>query len=165
MFSIKKLWSSSFTSSRTYIGFWLYGDYWVMHLKDWFFSNKIALENYGIKQTPTDSNAGGALLYIISLVSLAPWCSGYYCCTNPFNKAWTQVLHKFKSCSRYVEDSRWWGSATMVTAGNMAEHLSLVSHTRKATHHHHHHHHHHWYKIWKYLKLCYASIIKLNQFM
>ena len=105
MFSIKKLWSSSFTSSRTYIGFWLYGDYWVMHLKDWFFSNKIALENYGIKQTPTDSNAGGALLYISSLVSLAPWCSGYYCCKKfiqqSLNSGSAQVQVLFTLCWRF----------------------------------------------------------------
>ena len=157
MFSIKKLWSSSCTSSKTYHRLWLYGDYWVMHPKDNFSPTK-KLQKIMVLNTPTDSNAGGALLYISSLVSLAPWCSGYHYCTDSFNKAWTQVLHKCKSCSRYVEDSKWWGSTTMVTAGNMAEHLSLVSYTTKTTHHHHHHHHHHhWYKILKYLKLCYVS--------
>ena len=27
------------------------------------------------------------------------WCSGYHCCKTYFNKIWTQVVHKFKSCS------------------------------------------------------------------
>ena len=35
------------------------------------------------------------------------WCSGYHCCTTSFNKAGTQVLRGFKSCSRLVGDSRW----------------------------------------------------------
>ena len=32
----------------------------------------------------------------------------------------TQVLRRFKPCSRSVGDSRWWGSLTMVPAGNKA---------------------------------------------
>lgn len=27
------------------------------------------------------------------------WCCGYHYCTNPFNKTWIQVLHRFKSCA------------------------------------------------------------------
>ena len=54
-------------------------------------------------------------------------------------KAWTQVLHRFKSCSRHVRDSRWWGSLTMVPAGNKAKRLLSVNHTTKTIHHHHHH--------------------------
>ena len=34
-------------------------------------------------------------------------CSGYHYCTTSFNKAWTQVLYMFKSCSQRVRDSRW----------------------------------------------------------
>ena len=45
--------------------------------------------------------------------------------------------------ARRVGDSRWWGSLTMVPAGNKAKSLSSVSHTTKTIHHHHHHHHHH----------------------
>ena len=42
------------------------------------------------------------------------WCNGYHYCTTSFNQAWTQVLRRFKPCSRRVGDSRWWGSLTMV---------------------------------------------------
>ena len=71
------------------------------------------------------------------------YCSGYRYCTTSFNKARTQVLRRFKSYSRRVGDSRWWGSLTVVPAGNKAYHLSSVNHTTKTIHHHHHHHHHH----------------------
>ena len=30
---------------------------------------------------------------------MAPWCRGYHYCTSSFNKAWTKVLRRFKSCS------------------------------------------------------------------
>ena len=43
-------------------------------------------------------------------IYVAPWCSGYHYCTTSFNSAWTQVLRRFKPCSRRVGDSRWWGS-------------------------------------------------------
>ena len=66
------------------------------------------------------------------------WCSGYHCCTTSFNYAWTQVLHKFKSCLQRVGDLR--GSLTMVPTGNKAKPLSPVNHTRKTIHHHCHHH-------------------------
>ena len=65
---------------------------------------------------------------------LAPWCSGYQYFTTSFNKAWTQVLRTFKTCSWHVRDSRWWGSPTMVPAGNMAKRLSSVNHTTKTIH-------------------------------
>ena len=32
----------------------------------------------------------------------ARWCAGYHYRTISFNKAWTQVLRRFKSCSRHV---------------------------------------------------------------
>ena len=32
-------------------------------------------------------------------------CSGYHYCTTSFNLAWTQVLRRFKHCSRRVRDS------------------------------------------------------------
>ena len=61
----------------------------------------------------------------------APWCSGYHYCTTSFNQAWTQVLRRFKFCSRRVGDSRWWGSPTVVPTGNKAKRLSSVNHTTK----------------------------------
>ena len=73
---------------------------------------------------------------------VAPWCSGYHYCTTSFNKAWTQVLRRFKPCSRRVGDSRWWGSLTMVPAGNKANRLSSVNHTTETIHHLHLHHLH-----------------------
>ena len=72
------------------------------------------------------------------------WKVSYHYCTTSFNYAWTQVLCRFKPCSRRVGDLRWWGSLTMVPAGNKANHLSSVNHTTKTIHNHHHHHHHHW---------------------
>ena len=36
---------------------------------------------------------------------VAPWCSGYHYCTTSFNKAWTQVLRRFKPSSRRIGDS------------------------------------------------------------
>ena len=62
---------------------------------------------------------------------LAPWCSGCHYCTTSFNWAWTQVLCRFNTCSRRVGDSPWWGSLTMVPAGNKAKHISSVNHTTK----------------------------------
>ena len=60
----------------------------------------------------------------------------YHYCTTSFYKAWTQVLHRFKSCLRRVGDSRWWGSLTTVPAGNKAKRLSSVNHTTTTIHHH-----------------------------
>ena len=45
--------------------------------------------------------------------------------------------------TRYVWDLRWWGSPTMVPAGNKAKRLSSVNHTAKTIYHHHLHHHRH----------------------
>ena len=56
------------------------------------------------------------------------WCIGYRYCTTSFSKAWTQVLCRFKTWSRRVEDSRWWG--------NKAKRLSSVNHATKTIHHH-----------------------------
>ena len=55
---------------------------------------------------------------------LALWCSGYHYCTMSFNKAWTQVLHRFKSCLWHVGDLWWWVSLTMVPAGNKTKQFS-----------------------------------------
>ena len=70
---------------------------------------------------------------------LEPWCSAYHFCTTLFNKAWNQVLHRFKSCSQHVGDSRWYGSLAMVPVGNKDKCFSLVNHITKtkAVHHHH----------------------------
>ena len=43
----------------------------------------------------------------------------------------TQVLRRFKPCSQRVGDSWWWGSLTMVPAGNQAKRLSSVNNTTK----------------------------------
>ena len=58
---------------------------------------------------------------------VAPWCSGYQCCTNSFNNAWIQVLHRFNSCTWHVGNSQWWGSL----ARNKAKCLSSVNHTTR----------------------------------
>ena len=68
-------------------------------------------------------------------------------CTTLFIKAWTQVLLRFRFCTRRVGDSRWWWSLRVVPAGNKAKRLSLVNHTTKTIHDHHHHHHHHYHHI------------------
>ena len=68
---------------------------------------------------------------------VVPWCSIYHYCTTSFNKASIQFLRRFKSCSWRDGDSRWWGSLTMVTAGNKAKRLSSVNYTTKTIHHHH----------------------------
>ena len=52
---------------------------------------------------------------------------------------------RFKSCTRRVRDSRWWGSLAVVPAGNKVKRLLLVNHTRKRIHHHHHYRHHHYH--------------------
>ena len=80
--------------------------------------------------------------HIIQHFRCAPWCSGYHYCTTSFNKAWTQVLRRFKPYWWRVGDSRWWGSLTVVPAGNKSKCLSSVNHTTKRIHHYHHHHHH-----------------------
>ena len=71
-------------------------------------------------------------------ILVAPWCSSYHYCTTSFNKAWTQVLHRFKPCSQCVGDSRWWGSLTLAPAGNKVKHLLSVNHTTTTIYHHHH---------------------------
>ena len=40
--------------------------------------------------------------------SVMAWCSDYHYYTTLFNKASTQVLRSFKSCSSRVGDLRWW---------------------------------------------------------
>ena len=45
-------------------------------------------------------------------------------------------LHRLKSYSRRVGDSRWWRSLTIVPAGNKTKRFSLVSHTTKIIRHH-----------------------------
>ena len=64
-----------------------------------------------------------------------PWCSGYQYCTTSFD----QVLCWFKSCLLRVRDLWWWGSLTMVPAGNKPKYLLSINHTIKTIHHHHHH--------------------------
>ena len=68
---------------------------------------------------------------ISGFLTVAPWGSGYHYCTTSFNKAWTQVLYRFKSCSWHVGDLRWWVSLTMVLAGNTTKCLLPFNHTTK----------------------------------
>ena len=68
------------------------------------------------------------LINLICIISF-----GYHYCTTSFIKAWIQVLPRFKSCSRSVGDSRWWGSLIMVPTGDKAKRLSSVNHTTKLT--------------------------------
>ena len=60
-------------------------------------------------------------------ISVTPWCSGYHYYKTSFNSTWTQVLRRLNSCSWRVGDLRWWGSLTMVRAGNKAKCLSSVN--------------------------------------
>ena len=70
--------------------------------------------------------AGWIILNMVNIVHLckwrpsnrtpAPWCSGHHYCTTSFNRAWAQVMCRFKVCSQRVGDSKWWGSLTMVPA-------------------------------------------------
>ena len=41
-------------------------------------------------------------------LTMGPWCSNYSYCATLFRKIWTQVLHRFKSCSWWVGDLRCW---------------------------------------------------------
>ena len=75
------------------------------------------------------------LALVFAWISVSPWCSGYHHRTTSFNKAWTQDLCRFKCYFWRVRDLKWWGSLTMVLAGNKAKHLSPVNHTTKTTHH------------------------------
>ena len=68
-------------------------------------------------------------------ITEAPWFSGHHYCTTSFNKAWSQVLRTFISCSWCVRDSRWWGSLRMVLAENKPKRLSSINHSTKTTHH------------------------------
>ena len=70
--------------------------------------------------------------YFNKVVMVAPWCRSYRYCTTSFSKAWTQVLGRFKSCSRHVGA---WGSLTMVPAGIKAKRLSSINHATKTIHH------------------------------
>ena len=67
----------------------------------------------------------------------ALWCSGYHYCTTSFNKAWTKVQCRFKSSWWCVGGSTWWGSLTIVPAGNKPRRPPSVNHTTKKIHYHH----------------------------
>ena len=65
------------------------------------------------------------VLAFIFFMLVAPRWNGYHYCTTSFNKVWTQILRRFKPCSRRVGDLRWWESLTIVPAGNKAK-MSFV---------------------------------------
>ena len=93
-----------------------------------FILDKIKFQNFRFSDFMISSNGQAFVV---------PWCSGYHYCTTSFNWAWTQVLGRLKRWSQHVGDSGWWGSLTVVPAGNKAKHLLLVNHTTKTIYHHH----------------------------
>ena len=76
--------------------------------------------------------------FLVHMCKVVMCCNGYHYCTISFNKTWTQVLHRFRSCSWHLRDSWWWGSLTVVPALNKAKRLWLVNHITVRIHHHHH---------------------------
>ena len=62
---------------------------------------------------------------------VAPWCSGYRHCTASLNKAWTQVLCRFKSCSQRVGDTRWWGYVTIAFATHSNQNIFDSTHFQR----------------------------------
>ena len=82
--------------------------------------------------SPIESSNYKLFLYSFS------WIDTNFECTTLFVKAWTQVLHWFKSYLRRVEDLRWWESLTEVPTGDKTNRYSLVNHTAKTIHHHLH---------------------------
>ena len=87
--------------------------WWKIQIFEDDFAANINLEIYGIYLLPLSMSLNYALTF--------------HQCTTSFNKAWIQVLRRFKSCSRRVGDSRWWGSSTMVPGANKASRLSSVN--------------------------------------
>ena len=99
------------------------------------------------------------------MVYRAPWCIGRHGVvvistaqrhsTEPEHSTWTQVLHSLKSCSRRVRDSRWWGSLTIVPAGNNAKSLSSANHTTKTICHYKtiHHNYYHYHLLSKFIQM------------
>ena len=79
------------------------------------------------------SNWAQSVLCPFLSCTLTP-CIGYHYCTTSLNKAWTQVLRRFKSCLWHVGGLWWWGSLTMVPAGSKAKCLSSINHTTKTIH-------------------------------
>ena len=68
-----------------------------------------------------------SLVLLFYYQNVAPWCSGYHHCTTSFNKAWTQLLRRFKTCSQCAGNLRWWESLAIVPAGNKVKRLSQPS--------------------------------------
>ena len=107
---------------------------------------------------PVNYNFGSSEKRAVCILLLASRCSGYHYCTTSFIKACTQVLHRFKSYSRHVGDSRWWGSLTIVPAEAKAKRFSLINHTTKTIHYHH------WHPSKTYIvkhRLCVTYVIKI----
>ena len=108
-----------------------------------YFSQNVSLHaHYDYLHEIITSCQSHCLIHILNQlihILLITWCSGYHYGKVWFNWAWIQVLRRFKSCSRRVGDSRWWGSLALVPAANKAKRLSSVNHTTNTIHHHHHH--------------------------
>ena len=58
--------------------------------------------------TSTHATLCLVLAKLLPSTTVVPCCSGYHYCITSFNQAWTQVLLRFKSCSRHVRNLRWW---------------------------------------------------------
>ena len=54
------------------------------------------------------------------------------------NKAWTQVLSRFKSWTQNGWHMQWWESLTKASASNKAERLSLFNHSLETNYHYYH---------------------------
>ena len=54
----------------------------------------------------------------LKVLFLTLWSCDYYYCSISSSKAWTKVLHRFKSFLQHVGDFQWWQSLTMDPAGN-----------------------------------------------
>ena len=68
---------------------------------------------------------------------VAPWCCGYHFCTTSFNKIWTRIPRRFKSCSKRVGDLRWRKTRTMVRLEIRRKRFLSINYTAKIIHHHH----------------------------
>ena len=99
------------------------------------------IQHSSVKVKPSNSQLN-RLKFRFFKGSVVPWCSGYHYCTS-LNKAWTQVLRRFKFCWWRVGDSGCGWSLTMVLAGNKAKRLSSFNHTTKKILHLYYHYYHH----------------------
>ena len=90
-------------SSSKITGWWeLINKLLKLNLSQAFLKAFTSLQKLHCRTTIFEKNAD-LWIKIVDII-VAPWCSGYHYCTTSFNKAWTGVLCRFKSCSRRVRD-------------------------------------------------------------